>query len=137
MKGLYIDFEIILNELKTCLSLDHPKNIGQENLDKLIDYAIKNGNREIVWRIALSYSIFDLDFTKIMLYFIEVKDEFYVIETLYAVDDDKIDLKLTKKKVLETNDNEFIGKVIEDVKSYYCVKSNKDLNKIIEEGSND
>ena len=129
-----MDFEIILNELKTCLSLEHPKNIGQENLDKLIDYAIKNGNREIVWRIALSYSIFDLDFTKIMLYFIEVKDEFYVIETLYAAGDDKIDLKLTKKKVLETNDNEFIGKVIEDVKSYYCVKSNKDLNKIIEGG---
>ncbi len=72
-----------------------------------------------------------------MLYFIEVKDEFYVIETLYAAGDDKIDLKLTKKKVLETNDNEFIGKVIEDVKSYYCVKSNKDLNKIIEGGSND
>ena len=129
-----MDFEIILNELKTCLSLEHPKNIGQENLDKLIDYAIKKGNREIVWRIALSYSIFDLDFTKIMLYFIEVKDEFYVIETLYAAGDDKIDLKLTKKKVLETNDNEFIGKVIEDVKSYYCVKSNKDLNKIIEGG---
>ncbi len=132
-----MDFEIILNELKTCLSLDHPKNIGQENLDKLIDYAIKNGNREIVWRIALSYSNFNLDFTKIMLYFIEVKDEFYVIETLYAAGDDKIDLKLSKKKVLETNDNEFIGKVIEDVKSYYCVKSNKDLNKIIEGGSND
>ena len=132
-----MDFEIILNELKTCLSLEHPKNIGQENLDKLIDYAIKNGNREIVWRIALSYSNFDLDFTKIMLYFIETKDEFYVIETLYAVGDDKIDLKLTKKKVLETNDNEFIGKVIEDVKSYYCVNSNEDLNKIIEGGSND
>lgn len=132
-----MDFEIILNELKSCLSLEHPKNIGQENLDKLIDYAIKNGNREIVWRIALSYSNFNLDFTKIMLYFIEVKDEFYVIETLYAAGDDKIDLKLSKKKVLETNDNEFIGKVIEDVKSYYCVKSNKDLNKIIEGGSND
>ena len=44
----------------------------------------------------------------------------------------------TKKKVLETNDNEFIGKVIEDVKLYYGVKSNKDLNKIIEGGeSND
>ena len=133
-----MDFEIILNELKTCLSLEHPKNIGQENLDKLIDYAIKNGNREIVWRIAISYSNFDLDFTKIMLYFIETKDEFYVIETLYAVGDDKIDLKLTKKKVLETNDNEFIRKVIEDVKLYYGVKSNKDLNKIIEGGgSND
>jgi len=132
-----MDFEIILNELKSCLSLEHPKNIGQENLDKLIDYAIKNGNREIVWIIALSYSNFDLDLTKIMLYFIEAKDEFYVIETLYAVGDDKIDLKLTKKKVLETNDNEFIGKVIEDVKLYYCVKSNKDLNNIIEGGSND
>jgi hypothetical protein len=129
-----MDYEVILNELKNNLSLEHPRNISQENLDKLIDYAIKNGNREIVWRIALSYSIFDLDFTKIMLYFIEVKDEFYVIETLYAAGDDKIDLKLTKKKVLETNDNEFIGKVIEDVKSYYCVKSNKDLNKIIEGG---
>ena len=133
-----MDFEIILNELKTCLSLEHPKNIGQENLDKLIDYVIKNGTREIVWRIAISYSNFDLDFTKIMLYFIETKDEFYVIETLYAVGDDKIDLKLTKKKVLETNDNEFIRKVIEDVKLYYGVKSNKDLNKIIEGGgSND
>lgn len=132
-----MDFEIILNELKSCLSLEYPRNIGQENLDKLIDYAIKNGNREIIWRIALSYSNFDLDFTKIMLYFIETKDEFYVIETLYAVGDDKIDLKLTKKKVLETNDNEFIGKVIEDVKSYYCVKSNKDLNKIIEGENND
>ena len=131
-----MDFEIILNELKTCLSLEHPKNIGQENLDKLIDYAIKNGNREIVWRIALSYSNFDLDFTKIMLYFIEAKDEFYVIETLYAAGDDKIDLKLSKKKVLETNDNEFIGKVIEYVKLYYGVKSNKDLNKIIEGGCN-
>lgn len=132
-----MDYEVILNELKNNLSLEHPRNIGQENLDKLIDYAIKNGNREIVWRIALSYSNFDLDFTKIMLYFIETKDEFYVIETLYAVDDDKIDLKLTKKKVLETNDNDFIGKVIENVKSYYGVKSNKDLNNIIEGGSND
>ena len=129
-----MDFEIILNELKSCLSLEHPKNIGQENLDKLIDYAIKNGNREIVWRIALSYSNFNLDLTKIMLYFIEAKDEFYVIETLYAVGDDKIDLKLSKKKALETNDSEFIGKVIEDVKLYYGVKSNKDLNKIIEGG---
>ena len=133
-----MEFEIILNELKTCLSLEHPKNIGQEKLDKLIDYAIKNGNREIVWRIALSYSNFNLYFTKVMLYFIEVKDEFYVIETLYAAGDDKIDLKLSKKKVLETNDNEFIEKVIEDVKLYYGVKSNKDLNKIIEGGgSND
>lgn len=129
-----MDYEVILNELKNNLSLKHPRNIGQENLDKLIDYAIKNCSKEIVWRIALSYSNFNLDFTKIMLYFIEVKDEFYVIETLYAVGDDKIDLKLSKKKVLETNDNDFIGKVIEDVKSYYCVKSNEDLNKIIEGG---
>lgn len=129
-----MDYEVILNELKNNLSLEHPRNIGQENLDKLIDYAIKNCSKEIVWRIALSYSDFDLDFTKIMLYFIEVKDEFYVIETLYAVGDDKIDLKLTKKKVLETYDNDFIGKVIESVKLYYCVKSNKDLNKIIEGG---
>ena len=133
-----MDYEVILNELKNNLSLEHPRNIGQENLDKLIDYAIKNCSKEIVWRIALSYSDFDLDFTKIVLYFIEVKDEFYVIETLYAAGDDKIDLKLSKKKVLETNDNGFIGKVIEDVKSYFCVKSNKDLNKIIEGGgSND
>ena len=44
-----MDFEIILNELKSCLFLEHPKNIGQENLDKLIDYAIKNGNREFIW----------------------------------------------------------------------------------------
>ena len=43
-----MDFEIILNELKTCLSLEQPKNLGQENLDKLIDYTIKNGNREMV-----------------------------------------------------------------------------------------
>lgn len=132
-----MNFEIILNELKSCLSLEHPKNIGQENLDKLIDYAIKNGNRETVWRIALSYSNFNLDFTRVMLYFIEVKDEFYVIETLYAAGDDKIDLKLSKKKVLETNDNDFIGKVIEDVKLYYGVNRNEDLNKIIEGGSND
>ena len=111
--------------------------IGQyDNLDKLIDYAIKNGNREIVWRIALSYSNFNLDFTKIMLYFIEVKDEFYVIETLYAAGDDKVDLKLSKKKVLETNDNDFIGKVIEDVKFYYGVDNNEDLNKIIYGGKN-
>lgn len=126
-----MDFEIILNELKNCLSLEQPRNIGQENLDKLIDYAIKNSNREVVWRIALSYSNFYLDFTKIMLYFIEVKDEFYVMETLYATGDDKIDLKLSKKKVLETNDDDFIGKVIEDVKFYYGVDSNEDLNKII------
>lgn len=132
-----MDFEIILNELKSCLSLEHPKDIGQENLDKLIDYAIKNGNREIVWRIALSYGNFDLDFTKIMLYFIEVKDEFYVIETLYAAGDDKIDLKLSKKKVLETNDSKFIREVIEDVKLYYGVNSNEDLNRIIEGGNND
>lgn len=132
-----MNFEIILNELKSCLSLEHPKNIGQENLDKLIDYAIKNGNRETVWRIALSYSNFNLDFTRVMLYFIEVKDEFYVIETLYAAGDDKIDLKLSKKKVLETNDNDFIGKVIEDVKLYYGVNRNEDLNKIIEGGNND
>lgn len=132
-----MNFEIILNELKSCLSLEHPKNIGQENLDRLIDYAIKNGNRETVWRIALSYSNFNLDFTRVMLYFIEVKDEFYVIETLYAAGDDKIDLKLSKKKVLETNDNDFIEKVIEDVKLYYGVNRNEDLNKIIEGGSND
>ena len=44
-----MDFEIILNELKTCLSLEHPKNIGQENLDKLIDFGIKYGIWDIVW----------------------------------------------------------------------------------------
>ena len=83
------------------------------------------------------FFFFNITILLFFVYFLCCKDEFYVIETLYAVGDDKIDLKLSKKKVLETNDNEFIGKVIEDVKSYYCVKSNKDLNKIIEGGSND
>ena len=103
-----MDYEVILNELKNNLSLEHPRNIGQENLDKLIDYAIKNCSKEIVWRIALSYSDFDLDFTKIVLYFI-------------------------KEKFLERNDKDFIKKVVDNIKTYCDVDSNKELKSIIED----
>ena len=133
LKGLYMDYAVILNELKNNLSLEHPRNIGQENLDKLIDYAIKNCSKEIVWRIALSYSDFDLDFTKIVLYFIKEKDSFYIAETISAVDCNKINIKLVKEKFLERNDKDFIKKVVDNIKTYCDVDSNKELKSIIED----
>ena len=102
-----MDYEVILNELKNNLSLEHPRNIGQENLDKLIDYAIKNCIKE--------------------------KDSFYIAETISAVDCNKINIKLVKEKFLERNDKDFIKKVVDNIKTYCDVDSNKELKSIIED----
>ena len=84
-------------------------NITQESFNELVKIGISKDKREALWRLAFNYNGKEMNFTDIEEYFIEKRDDYYLIELISAVQND-IDMDKLIKKVIDTKDSEFIIK---------------------------
>lgn len=124
--------EEILEELKHTITLKKIPQISQENLDELFDFCIQNNLKERAWRIALSYSNFtNYSFAKLVDYYINERDAYYLQELIYAVGEDKVELKKTYKKILDTKNKEFIENMHQNLMGFFVVSSINELEDII------
>jgi len=89
-------------------------SINQEYFDRLIDAAINSGkdSKENCWRLAMTYEYSDLNLDKIEDYLISVRDVYYIVELLSAVD--TIDKDKITDKIINTNDIAFIKGILND-----------------------
>ena len=82
-----------------------PPQISQEKFDKLVKVGIENDKREWLWRLAFNYEFSKMNFDKIVDYYIEKKDSYYLVELISAVsqclDIDSIIDKIKDKEVIE------------------------------------
>ena len=84
-----------------------PPKINQELFDDLVRVGIKQDKREALWRLAVNYNGKGKDFTNIENYFIEKKDDYYLIELISVVKED-LNIEELIKKVINTNDKKFM-----------------------------
>lgn len=92
-----------------------PPAISQEAFDALTDVAIKNDEREKLFRLAFNYEDLNKDFTRIEDYYIEKRDAFFITELYSAVPDD-INIDNLLRKIIETRDKKFMFDVKEHAK---------------------
>lgn len=110
------DYEL-LEFIAQYISVPMPPQISQEKFDKIVKVGIENDEREWLWRLAFNYNEKNKDFSLIEDYFIEKRDDYYLIELISAVPDD-LNMKKLKKKVIATKDKKFINKVKSTLKDY-------------------
>lgn len=82
-------------------------NISDETFYNLVKIGIKEDKREALWRLAFNYNGKKKDFTPIADYFIEKRDDYYLVELISAVQSD-LNLKKLVDKVMNTKDKNFI-----------------------------
>ncbi len=107
-----------------------PPYLTQEKFDRLVKVGIENDEREWLWRLAFNYEIYNINFDKIVDYFIDKKDGYYLAELISAVGQclnidgiiDKINnveliLDLKKRKVVISSyvSDEQFNKLIEKI----------------------
>ncbi len=82
-------------------------NINQEKFNDLVTIGIQEDKREALWRLAFNYSRKNKDFTSIEDYFVQKRDDYYLIELVSAVKED-LDIDKLVEKVINTKDKKFI-----------------------------
>lgn len=122
----------IINILEKQLTIGNPKIISQKEFDELVDVCAHSDLRERLWRLALTYSNLNYDFTKVFDFYLEKLDAHYLIETVYAVGDEKSKLKDLYRKVKETKNDGFICSVQEGLMGYYVINDIYELENIID-----
>ena len=110
------DYEL-LEFIAQYISVPMPPQISQEKFDKIVKVGIESEEREWLWRLAFNYNEKNKDFSLIEDYFIEKRDDYYLIELISAVRDD-LNMKKLKKKVIATKDKKFINNVKSTLKDY-------------------
>ena len=88
-----------------------PPMIDQELFDRLVEVGISKDEREYLWRLAFNYLNSGFNFDKIVDYFIEKKDGYYLDELICAVYED-LDIDSIINKL---NDKELIEYIIKDI----------------------
>lgn len=122
----------IINILEKQLTIGNPKIISQKEFDELVDVCAHSDLRERLWRLALTYSDLNYDFTKVFDFYLEKLDAHYLIETVYAVGDEKSNLKDLYRKVKMTKNDDFICCVQEGLMGYCVVNDIYELENIID-----
>lgn len=120
----------LLEFITQYISTHIPPNINQELFNELVKIGTLKDKREALWRLAFNYSRKGMDFTAIEDYFIEKRDDYYLIELISAVQDD-IDMDKLIKKVIDTKDSEFIIKCGTNAKGIGLL-SDEELKKLKE-----
>ncbi len=100
----------LLEFITQYISAPLPPDITQEDFNDLVDAGIKEDKREALWRLAMNYNRKGKDFSKIVDYFIEKRDNYYLAELICGVEED-LDLDAIIDKALQTQDIEFIRKM--------------------------
>ena len=90
-------------------------NLNQETFDRIVDAAISSGDdsRENCWRLAVNYETHNLNFDKIVDYYISIRDVWYLVELMHFLQGN-CDLDGIIEKVIETKDKDFIKGLLND-----------------------
>lgn len=99
--------EELLNFITNYIKMPNPFKLSKEKLDDLIDIGIKQNNKEKLWRLAFNYAEYGIDTSKIEDYYINERDDYYLIELISAVKE-YLNVDRIMDKVLDTNDDKFI-----------------------------
>ena len=103
--------EELLKFITKYIYVPMPPEINQKSFNRLARIGIKNDKRESLFRLAFNYNRYNMDFSLIEDYFIEVRDSYYLTELICAVEED-LDINKLIGKVIYTNDNVFINDVL-------------------------
>ena len=95
----------IIADLEKKLVLDNPPKITQQRFNLIIDVLIKEDRRELMWRLCVTYS--NYNYNKVVDYFVDKKDSWYVEELVCFVNGE-LDQEYLVNKMIETKDKEFI-----------------------------
>lgn len=99
--------EELLNFITNYIKMPNPFKLSKEKLDDLIDIGLKQNNKEKLWRLAFNYAEYGIDTSKIEDYYINERDDYYLIELISAVKE-YLNVDRIMDKVLDTNDDKFI-----------------------------
>lgn len=112
--------------------------IDQELFDEMVLEAIENGKypKEECWRLATNYSYSKFSFQKIIDYFIDTRDVYYIGELISAIGE-SLDIKAIIEQIIHTGDNEFIKQIHDNevVSSNILVDDLKSLNDVLKEAN--
>lgn len=100
--------EELLDFITQYIHVELPPKLTNEKLEELITIGINKKNKEKLWRLAFNYENSNNGFKRIIDYYIEEKDYWYLGELMSALDN-KIDFDYIKEKVNNTNDKHFIN----------------------------
>ena len=78
------DYEL-LEFIAQNISAPFPPQFSQEEFDRLVKVGIEHDKREWLWRLAFNYEFSKMNFDKIVDYYIEKKDAYYLSELISAV----------------------------------------------------
>ena len=92
-----------------------PPKLSQDEFEELVKVGMEHDHREWLWRLAFNYVDKEISVDSVVDYFINVKDGYYLVETISAMgeylDIDKIFAKIDDKKLKEyLNENRDIIK---------------------------
>lgn len=111
--SVYINYCKKMNDLELLefitqyISAPITPNIDQETFDDLVNAGIKKDKREALWRLAFNYDGKKKNFSRIVDYFIEKRDDYYLTELISAVQED-LNMNELIEKVINTKDTNFI-----------------------------
>lgn len=97
----------LLDFIAQYILVPFPLPIDQKEFDDLVEAGIEDDKREYIWRLGVNYNYKGFDYSKIVDYFIKVKDAYYIQELLSACSE-SVDKFEAAKKVLKTKDKEFM-----------------------------
>lgn len=115
-----MDREKLLSFITQNISVSFPPELDQKDFDELANIAINKDMREELWRLAFNYGNTDMNFNKIIDYYIEKADAYYLIELLSAVKDN-IDMNYLLDKLLESEDDYFVKRAIDEAEEMYLL----------------
>lgn len=99
--------EKLLNFITNYIKMPNPFKLSKEKLDDLINIGIKQNNKEKLWRLAFNYAGHGMDISKIEDYYVNERDDYYLIELISAIKE-YLNVDEIMDKVLDTKDDKFI-----------------------------
>lgn len=122
----YLDY---LDELNDSLTFKTDFKPTQEELYELLNALIDKKDDERIWRLAFSFANYDYNFDKSIDYFVKEQNIYYLGELLYALRDDKFNIKEVYNKI---KDDSFKNEYINILKEYY-VMNDDEIKKLLNE----
>lgn len=98
----------MLDFITQYIHVELPPKLSNEELEELITIGINRKNKEKLWRLAFNYENSRNDFKRIIDYYVEEKDYWYLGELMSALYG-KIDFDYIKQEVNKTQDQHFIN----------------------------
>lgn len=106
------------------LSVPRVFNLNQDKFDNLVLAAINSGigSKENCFRLVTNYESHNLNFDKVIDYYISIRDVWYIIELMHFLQDD-YDLESIVDRIIETKDKDFVKEILDDEFINYTLSS--------------